>query len=222
MAFKQQALKMSLQIMHNKIFEIRGQKVMLDFDLAELYEVETRVLNQSIKRNTDKFPEDFMFRLTTNEWEFIQSKSTQGAENSNSSQFAMMDLPQNQTGSENTPSSQIVMIGLPKNRTGKYLPYAFTEHGVTMLASVLKSKKAIDMNIAIVRAFIAMRHFANSHKDLFEQINDLRKEMQTRLGEHDTQLAAIYDALENLLDKKEEEQEVKEKWKERERIGFKK
>ena len=102
------------------------------------------------------------------------------------------------------------------------MPYAFTEHGVTMLASVLKSKKAIDMNIAIVRAFIAMRHFANSHKDLFEQINDLRKEMQTRIGEHDTQLSAIYDALENLLDKKEEEKEKIEKWVKRDRIGFKK
>lgn len=102
------------------------------------------------------------------------------------------------------------------------MPFAFTEHGVTMLASVLNSDKAIEMNIAIVRAFIAMRHFANSHKDLFEQINDLRKEMHTRLGEHDTQLAAIYDALENLLDKKEEEREAEERWKERERIGFKK
>ena len=78
------------------------------------------------------------------------------------------------------------------------------------------------MNIAIVRAFIAMRHFANNHKDLFEQINDLRKEMQMRLGEHDTQLAAIYDALENLLDKKEEEEGAKQNWKERNRIGFKK
>jgi phage regulator Rha-like protein len=197
---------MSLQVIHQKIFEIRGQKVMLDFDLAELYEVETRRLNEQVKRNIDKFPEDFMFKLTAIEWEFIQSKiiyeSEKGTKNP-SSQFAMMDF-------------------LPKNRTGKYLPYAFTEHGVTMLASVLKSKKAIDMNIAIVRAFIAMRHFANSHKDLFEQINDLRREMQTRLGEHNTQLAAIYDALENLLDKKEEEQHAKEKWKERERIGFKK
>jgi len=142
-----------------------------------------------------------MFRLTENEWELIQSKSLPDSENSNSSQFAM--------------SSN-------KHRGKVYLPYAFTEHGVTMLASVLKSKKAIDMNIAIVRAFIAMRHFANSHKDLFEQINDLRKEMQTRLGEHDTQLAAIYDALENLLDKKEEEEEAKQNWKKRERIGFKK
>lgn len=102
------------------------------------------------------------------------------------------------------------------------MPFAFTEHGVTMLASVLNTDKAINMNIAIVRAFTAMRHFANSHKDLFELMNDLRKEMQTRLGEHDTQLAAIYDALESLLDKKEEENLEKQKWKERERIGFKK
>ena len=102
------------------------------------------------------------------------------------------------------------------------MPYAFTEHGVTMLASVLKSKKAIDMNIAIVRAFIAIRHFANSHKDLFEQINELRKEMQNRIGEHDVQLASIYDALENLLDKKGDENEQAQQWKERQRIGFKK
>lgn len=192
---------MSLQVIHQKIFEIRGLKVMLDFDLAELYEVETRILNQAIKRNMVKFPEDFMFRLTAREWEFIRSKTTGETINMNSSQIVM--------------SSN-------KHRGRTYIPYAFTEHGVTMLASILKSKKAIEINIAIVRAFIAMRHFANSHKDLFEQINDLRKEMQTRLGEHDTQLAAIYDALENLLDKKEEEQEERQKWKEREPIGFKK
>ncbi|MGC4101179.1 ORF6N domain-containing protein [Ferruginibacter sp.] len=196
-------IKMNLEIIHPKIFEIRGQKVMLDFDLAELYEVETRALNQSIKRNAGKFPEDFMFRLTTGEWEAIREQIDSLVKHK-------------------IPSSQIVMMEFPKNRTGKYLPYVFTEHGVTMLASVLKSKKAIDMNIAIVRAFIAMRHFANNHKDLFEQINDLRKEMQVRLGEHDTQLAAIYDALESLLDKKQEENEAKENWKTRERIGFKK
>ncbi len=91
----------------------------------------------------------------------------------------------------------------------KKIPYAFTAHGVTMLASVLRGKRAISMNIAIVRAFIAMRHFANSHKDLFEQMNDLRKEIQMRLAEYDTQLSSIYDALENLLDKKEEEKETK-------------
>jgi phage regulator Rha-like protein len=181
---------MSLQIIHSKIFEIRGQKVMLDFDLAQLYEVETRILNQSVKRNIDKFPEDFMFQLTKKEWDILKSQ---------------------------------IVISKTETRGGtQKLPFAFTEHGVTMLASVLRSKKAIKMNIAIVRAFTAMRHFANSHKDLFEQINDLRNQMQTRLGEHDTQLSAIYDALENLLDKKQDELDAKENWKKRERIGFKK
>ena len=113
-------------------------------------------------------------------------------------------------------------MSLNKNRRKTYTPYAFIEHGVTMLASVLRSKKAIDMNIAIVRTFMAMRYFANSNKELFEQINDLRKEMQTRFGEHDTQLSAIYDALENLLDKRQEEKEKMEKWLKRKKIGFKK
>ena len=179
---------MSLPEIHNKIFEIRGLKIMLDFNLAELYEVETRRLNEQVKRNTDKFPEDFMFRLTEKEWEIMQS------------QIAM--------------SSR-------KHRGKVYTPYAFTEHGVTMLASVLRSKTAIAMNIAIVRAFTAMRHFANSHKDLFEQINDLRKEMQTRIGEHDSQLAAIYNALENLLDTDAEKKAKEDAWKNRKRIGYK-
>ena len=124
------------------------------------------------------------------------------------------------------PDDKIINIQNPVSsqarRNIKITSFAFNEHEVAMLASVLRSKKAIAMNIAIVRTFIAMRHFANSHKDLFEQINDLRKEMQTRLGEHDTQLAAIYDALENLSDKKEEEKEQLQQWKERQRIGFKK
>lgn len=177
------------------------ERVMLDFDLANLYEVETRRLNEQVKRNIDKFPEDFMFRLTANEWELFTSKYAVNEGNSNSSQIA--------TSSK-------------KHRGKIYTPYAFTEHGVTMLASVLRSKKAIDMNIAIVRAFIAMRYFAHNHKDLYSQLNELRMEMQTRIGEHDTQLAAIYDALENLLDKEQAKQEEKEKWGKRQRIGFKK
>jgi len=120
---------MQLTIIQQRIYEIRGQKVMLDFDLAELYEVETRVLNQAIKRNIESFPKDFMFRLSVEEWKDLSS-------------------------------SQFVMINsIPKNRTAKYLPYAFTEHGVTMLASILKSPKARKMNIAIVRAFIALKRF---------------------------------------------------------------
>lgn len=153
---------------------------MLDFDLAELYEVETRVLNQAIKRNRESFPEDFMFRLTKTEWENM--------------------------------SSQIVMTSTIK-RPKSALPYAFTEHGVTMLASVLKSPKARKMNIAIVRAFIALRKFATQYSELLEQLNELKE----RIGNHDAQLNQIYDAIENLLDDKQEQQS----WKERERIGFK-
>jgi hypothetical protein len=94
-------------IIQQKIFDIRNQKVMLDFDLAELYEVETKVLNQAVKRNIDRFPADFMFRLTADEWQFLRS--------------------------------QIVTLEIGQGKFPKYLPYAFTEHGVTMLASVLKS-----------------------------------------------------------------------------------
>ena len=174
-------MSMQLTIIQQKIYEVRGQKIMLDFDLAELYQVETRVLNQAIKRNIDSFPKDFMFRLSTKEWE--------------------------------TMSSQIVTTSRVK-RPKTALPYAFTEHGVTMLASVLKSSKARKMNIAIVRAFVALRKFVLQHHDLLEQL----KEFRDRLGGHDAQLNQIYEAIENLFDEKVEEK----KWEERERIGFKK
>ena len=123
------------------------------------------------------------------------------------------------TSSKYTNQSQNV-TSLQKHRGSA--PYAFTEHGVTMLASVLKSKRAVDMNIAIVRAFIAIRQFVNKYKDLSEQLHEFRIELHNRIGEHDVQLTAIYDALENLLDKKEDENEKREKWMKRERIGFKK
>ena len=175
---------MQLQLIQNRIYEIRGEKIMLDFDLAELYEVETRVFNQAVKRNIDSFPKDFMFRLTAEEWSEISS-------------------------------SQIVMMNnLPKNRTGKYLPYAFTEHGVAMLSSILKSDTARTMNIAIIRAFIALRKLALQKNDLVELLNGLKN----RIDEHDVQLKNIYDSIENLLDEKIEHKG----WNERERIGFKK
>ena len=98
----------------------------------------------------------------------------------------------------------------------RYPPFAFTEHGVTMLASILNSDRAIKMNIAIVRAFISLKQVVLRHKDLAERLEELRKELHERIGEHDTQLAAIYDAIENLLDEKAEQKN----WKERERIGY--
>jgi phage regulator Rha-like protein len=176
---------MNPTIIQNKIYEIRGQKVMFDFDLADLYEVETRVLNQAVKRNKNRFPVDFIFQLTIKEWEKM--------------------------------SSQFVMTS-PAKRPKTSKPFAFTEHGVTMLASILRSERAVKMNIAIVRAFIALRQINLQQKDLAAQLGLLRQELYERLGEHDTQLNAIYEAIENLLDEKA----AKKRWEDREQIGFKK
>ena len=169
---------------------------MLDFDLAALYEVETRVLNQAVKRNLKRFPDDFMFRLSQEEWQDMRSQfvtAYQGAE---------------------VPSSQFVMIEtLPQNRTGKYLPYAFTEQGVAMLSGVLSSDKAINMNIAIMRAFVDVRKIVLKQGDIKEQLSEIIE----RVGEHDSQLNHLYEAIENLLDNRA----AQTKWENRERIGFK-
>lgn len=179
---------MQLQTIKQRIYTIRGQRVMLDFDLAELYEVETRTFNQAIKRNIDSFPEDFMFQLTREEY--------------------------------NSLRSQFVILEIGKGKYSKYLPYAFTEHGVSMAASVLKSAKARQMNIAIIRAFIALKNIALKHGKLSEQIQELKRLLEERIDEHDVQLKNIYDVLEDLLDRKVDEEVRQEEWKNRERIGF--
>lgn len=178
---------MDLAIIENKIYEIRGQKVMLDFDLAVLYETETKYLKRAVKQNIKKFPSDFMFEITKVEFESLRCS-----------------------------------FSTSKRGGTRYMPFAFTEHGVTMLASILNSDRAVDVNIAIVRTFITIRNYINKHKNISEQINDLRIEMQKEFGERDVQIASIYDALENLLDKEEDEIEKHLKWEQRERIGFKK
>jgi phage regulator Rha-like protein len=161
----------------NRIYEIRGERVMLDFDLAALYEVETRVLNQAVKRNIERFPEDFMFQLKSYEYDSIKHQ-LEAIKHSSSSQIVMMS-------------------NLPLNRTDKYLHYAFTEQGVAMLSGVLHSAKAISMNIAIMRAFVEVRRVLLTQTDLKEQLQEIKE----RLGEHDTQLNHIYEAMENLIDK---------------------
>jgi phage regulator Rha-like protein len=181
-----------IQSIQNRIYELRGERVMLDFDLAQLYEVETRVLNQSVKRNSKRFPSDFMFQLTKEEMDGLK---------------IFMDK------SNQSMSSQFVMT-YPNRRPGKAFPYAFTEQGVAMLSGILNSEKAINMNIAIMRAFVAIRKVLLQQSDLKEQM----KEIKERLGEHDVQLNQIYDAMENLLDEKAAER----KWNDRQRIGFKK
>jgi hypothetical protein len=183
-----------IQSVQNRIYEIRGERIMLDYDLAILYEVETKVLNQTVKRNHKRFPEDFMFQLTKQEFEALR-----------------FQIETSNNNDQNSLRSQIVT----SNRGGiRYLPNAFTEQGVAMLSGILKSDKAIEMNIAIMRAFVEIRKIVFRQTDLKEQLQEIKQ----RLGEHDAQLNNIYDAMENLLDEKA----AQRKWEDRDRIGFKK
>jgi phage regulator Rha-like protein len=184
-----------IKSVQNRIYEIRGERVMLDRDLAFLYEIEVKVLNQAVKRNIKRFPKDFMFQLTKEEFEDLR--------------FQIETL-------EKTDSSrsQIVTLKTSRGSNIKYFPYVFTEQGVAMLSGILNSDKAIAMNIAIMRAFVEIRKVLLQENDLKTQL----KEIKERIGEHDVQLNQIYDAMENLLDEKA----AQKKWEDRERIGFKK
>ena len=161
-------------IIQQKIFEIRGEKVMLDFDLAKLFDVETKALNQAVKRNSKRFPSDFIFQLTKKEYENLKS--------------------QNVTSSWGG---------------SRKLPFAFTEHGVAMLTGILRSEKAIMANIAIVKAFIALRHIALQYKELAEKLAQLE-------NSNNKQFKDIYQALNYLIDKKQKEADFSK----RQRIGF--
>ena len=200
---------------------------MLDFDLADLYGVETRILNQAVKRNIERFPEDFMFRLTEAEWMRSQIVIASGGGNWSHSVTSLADNSEVTDSQSNENSQQIVtrseesmrsqfVIASQKKRNLGVTPYAFTEHGVSMLASVLRSEKAVQMSIAIVRAFIALKQYVVRREGLAQQL----RVILDRLDEHDVQLNSIYDAIENLLDEKVEEKTEETKWKERERIGF--
>lgn len=180
----------------NRIYEIRGERVMLDRDLAALYETETKALNLAVKRNIKRFPEDFMFQLNKEEFEDLR--------------FQIETLEKN----DHPLRLQNETLKTGRGQHSKYLPYAFTEQGVAMLSGVLNSDKAINMNIAIMRAFVEVRKVLLRQNDLKEQLQQIKE----RLGEHDVQLNQIYDAMENLLDEKA----AQRKWDERERIGFKK
>ncbi|MBO9593893.1 MAG: ORF6N domain-containing protein [Niabella sp.] len=176
---------MQLTVIQQRIYEIRGQRVMIDYDLAELYQMETKRLKEAVRRNRKRFPEDFMFELTKEEQDGLRTQIASS------------------------------------NRGGRrYAPFAFTEHGVAMLASVLNSDKAIEMNIAIVRAFIALRQLALQRNDFQQQLQQLRTELHQRVDVHDAQLNQIYEALENMLDIEAEKKAKEQAWKNRERIGY--
>lgn len=155
------------EIVIRKIYRFRGVKVMLDFDLAELYGVSTKVLKQAVKRNMKRFPEDFMFELTTNEFNILRS--------------------------------QIVT-----SRWGgiRYAPFAFTEQGVAMLSGILGSDRAIYVNIAIMRAFVQLRQFLESNKDLAIKLEELEKSLE----KHDERIELVFQAIRQLIEKKTEEE----------------
>jgi len=157
----------------NKILLIRGQKVMLDTELAALYKVTTKRLNEQVKRNKDRFPSDFMFRLTAQEVTLLRSQIAISSFDNNRSQFA--------AGSEHGGR--------------RYLPYAFTEHGAIMAANVLNSRQAVQMSVFVVRAFIKMREQLLNRAEMEKRLADIEK---TLMG-HDTALRDLYQKIRPLL-----------------------
>ena len=190
----------SNNIIQDLIYDIRGMKVMLDYDLASIYGVETRTLNQAVKRNIDRFPEDFMFRLSSSEWELLTRN-------------LLID---------NMPSQFVIASIDRRNKSSP--PYAFTEHGAVMLASVLRSPSAIQMSVAVTRAFIAMRQAISamlsydlkieqlSHKvdrlnayvdEIMHDQNDINNQQELINSELAVHIETINEALEQLMEKKD-------------------
>ena len=150
----------SIELIENKIYFIRNKKVMLDGDLAELYGISTKRLNEQVRRNIDRFPEDFMFILSKEESDSLRS------------QFATLKKGRGQHS--------------------KYLPYAFTEHGAIMAATILNSPRAVEMSIFVVRAFVKLREMLSSHKDLKRKIEEMEKK-------YDSQFKIVFNAIKELM-----------------------
>ena len=163
----------------SKIHTIRGKQVILAQDLAELYQVETKVLNQQVRRNSGKFPERYMFQVSPEEYNSLRSQ----------------------------------FVTLKRGQHSKYLPFAFTEHGILMLSSVLHSDRADKVNMLIIDTFIKLRELLFLHKDIINQI----EKIQERLGEHDDQIMLIFEYLKQIEQAKQQEFEQEN----RKRIGYK-
>jgi hypothetical protein len=166
------------ELIISKIFYIRGRQVMLASDLSELYQVETKVLNQQVKRNIGRFPDKYMFQLTKEEYDRLRSQN----------------------------------VTLKRGQHSKYLPYAFTEHGVLMLSSVLNSERAEKVNILIIDTFIKLREILLLNRDMKHQL----EKVMNKLDEHDNNILIIFEYLKQLEKAKQEEIEFKQ----RKRIGF--
>jgi hypothetical protein len=166
-----------------RIRHFRGEKVLLDFDLAPLYGVEVKVLNQSVKRNRERFPNDFMFQLSDEEARLLRSQ---------------LSALENRQSSENKGAgrnwSQFVTSSR-KYRGTKYRPYAFTEQGIAMLSSVLNSTRAVKVNIAIMRAFVKLRWALATNRELARKFSELEQ----RVDKHDEEIAGVLDAIRQLM-----------------------
>jgi len=171
MPVNQGQITISDEVLIGKIYMIRGRKVMLDRDLAELYEVKAFRLREQVKRNIERFPENFMFRLTEKETDFMVSQNA-------------------------IPS---------RKHLGGHLPYVFTEHGVLMLANVLKSERAIKMSIRIIEIFVKVREMLMSHKDILIRL----EKIEQKLTGHDDKIMLIFEYLKQLEQTKQEELEQK-------------
>ncbi len=207
-----------IQTIQSKIYEIRGQRVMLDFDLAAMYGVETKRLNEAVKRNAQRFEgDDFMFRLTKDEATQVSLRS----------QIVTMEIPIGDISEDDSlrSRSQIATLNKGRGSNTKYLPYAFTELGVAMLSSVLRSETAIKVNRNIMKAFVTYRHLvelpmAATYIELKKEIESVRKEVDEILADQNeinedtrAQLDAISTALAELQSKEPRE-------KPRRKIGF--
>ena len=181
------------QPIEQMIMTIRGQRVILDADLARIYGVPTRRLNEQVRRNADRFPPDFAFVLTQQEVANLRSQFATSSAGLNRSQFA--------TGSQ-------------RHRDPRFTPYAFTEHGTLMAANVLRSKRAVQMSVFVVRAFIRMRQMLTAQRDLARKLAELEKELTARLDVHETAINEMFRQIKRLLSPPSEPEPPKK------RIGF--
>lgn len=191
-----QSIMKPLEVIENKILLLRGHKVMLDRDLAVLYGVEVRSLNQAVKRNIERFPSDFMFQLTQMETDFLVSDGAislrsqivtlndDNISHKNGQNKAKNLISQSVISKKEASRSQFVILndGIKRGENIKFMPFVFTEQGVAMLSSVLKSPKAIEMNIVIMRAFVKIRNLIYSYKDLAEKIEKMERKYDKQIG----------------------------------------
>lgn len=188
-SLKKSSSPVSVHLLERRIYLIRGHKVMIDVDLAELYDVPTKRLNQQVRRNLKRFPEDFMFQLTRKEAESLRS------------QFAISNTSQGDLRSQIATSkedSEGLRSQIATSKTGRggrrYLPYVFTEQGVAMLSSVLSSERAIEVNIAIMRAFVKLRQMLDSNEELNRKFAAVIRKLAT----HDKYFTLVFDELKKL------------------------